>query len=170
MNVNVPACAGGMPPETGASRNSAEGTASLTALSTSKEALASIVEVSRNSLFESFVQPARRPVVGSRKTTLTACAFGRDDMMTSYGIDQIYGFHKEAILHDGISVMAHLHTHFSAISFGLSAVSIVPSTVLQNSSRAVLLSSHTRSFADDGIFCLTFFAIPNPILPKPMKP
>lgn len=64
----------------------------------------------------------------------------------------------------------YIHTHFSAISLGVSAVSISPSTVWQNSSRAVLLSSQTMSFEVEGIFCLTFLAIPKPMFPRPMKP
>lgn len=50
MNVNVPAWAGGIPPDTGASRKLAEGTDSSTALRTSREVLASMVDVSRKSL------------------------------------------------------------------------------------------------------------------------
>jgi len=75
-----------MPPDTGASRNSAVGTASWTALRTSREALASMVEVSRKSFLEleSGVQPARRPVEGSWKTIWTALALGREVMMISF--------------------------------------------------------------------------------------
>ena len=73
-----------MPPDTGASRNSAEGQDSWTDLRTSREALASIVEVSRNSFLESFGQPESRPVEGSWKTIWTALACGREVIITSY--------------------------------------------------------------------------------------
>ena len=65
MKVSVPAHAGGIPPETGASRNSAVGTESLTALSTSSDVLASIVDVSKNSRCASLGQPDKSPVDGS---------------------------------------------------------------------------------------------------------
>lgn len=64
----------------------------------------------------------------------------------------------------------YIHTHFSAISFGVFAVSMSPSIVEQNSSLCAVTNSQTISFEVDGIFCLTFLAIPKPILPRPMKP
>lgn len=90
MNVNVPACAGGIPPETGASRNEAAGAEDLTASRTSRDALASIVDVSRKRMALSLGQPDRRPVEGSRKTFLTAAALGREVMMISCNVSVVH--------------------------------------------------------------------------------
>ena len=91
--------------------------------------------------------------------------------MISYSLDQQDFEHR--IGHKLMAVLTpakYIHTHFSAISFGVSAVSILPSTVEQNSSLCDLTSSQTIIFDEAGIFCLTFFAMPKPMLPKPMKP
>lgn len=84
IKVRVPACAGGMPPDTGASRNFADGADSRTTFRTSNEALASIVDVSKNRISLSFLHPVKRPLEGSRKTVFTAAAFGKDVMIISF--------------------------------------------------------------------------------------
>ena len=82
MNVRVPFAAGGIPPETGASRKSPRPEAS-TALRTSRDVLTSTVEVSRKNFGVEDFEAVSRPVLGSVKTLETAGPCGSEVMIVS---------------------------------------------------------------------------------------